>query len=118
MTPMKKTVLALGGLVLSITGAAAYYGHRKAGDVTTVWVVLAFALLMIPYFGLGFDPIVKALRDLGRASRFRLTMMGFFLLIPGVIVLMSGGGHLSLRNMVVLALYVSVPILVLAGWGQ
>ena len=69
MTPMKKTVLTLGGLVLAITAAGAYYGHRKAGDVTTIWVVLAFALLMIPYFGLGFDPIVEALRGLGRASR-------------------------------------------------
>ena len=118
MTPMKKTFLALGGLVLTITAAAAYYGVRKAGSVTTVWVVFAFALLMIPYFGLGFDPIVDALRGLGRTSRIRLTLMGFLLLVPGVIVLMSGGGHLSLSNMVVLGLYVSVPILVLAGWGQ
>ena len=68
---MKRTLLGIVGLVAGVTAAAAYYGHRRAEEVTTVWVVLAFGLLMIPYFALGFDRVVEALREMGRSSAAR-----------------------------------------------
>jgi hypothetical protein len=73
---------------------------------------------MIPYFALGFDGVVEALRKTGRSSRVRLTLMGFLLMVPGLMVLLGGGGHISLRHTIVLALYIGAPILILAAWGH
>ncbi|HEY3174981.1 MAG TPA: CPBP family intramembrane glutamic endopeptidase [Candidatus Polarisedimenticolia bacterium] len=115
---MKRTLLTIGILVAGLTAAAAYYGYRRATEVTSVWVVLAFGLLMIPYFALGFDRVVEALREMGRSNRVRLTLMGFLLLVPGLVVLVGGGGHLSLRRTLGLVLYIGAPILLLAAWGR
>ena len=40
------------------------------------------------------------------------------LLVPGLIVVLSGGGDLRLRRMIALALYIGAPILILAAWGR
>jgi len=114
---MKRTLQVIVGLTLALTAAAGYYGYRKGGDVFNLWVVIAFALLMVPYFALGFDRVVDLLRELGRSNRVRLTLMGFLLMVPGLIILLSEGGHITMRRFVSLALYISVPILILAGWG-
>jgi len=114
---MRQPLQVIGGLTIALTGAAGYYGYRKGGDLFNLWILLAFALLMIPYFALGFDRVVDLLRAQGRSNRVRLTMMGFLLLVPGLIVLFSEGGHLTLRRFAALALYIAVPILVLAKWS-
>lgn len=114
---MKRTLQVIGGLTLALTAAAGYYGYRKGGDVFNLWVLAAFALLMVPYFALGFDRVVDLLRDMGKSNRVRLTMMGFVLMVPGLIILFSEGGHITMRRFISLALYISIPILILAGWG-
>jgi len=114
---MKRAIRVIGTMVLILTGAAGYYGYRQADSFASVWAVIAFALLMIPYFALGFERVVDALRDVGRSKRVRLTLMGFLLMVPGLVILASGGGSFSARNIGILALYISVPIAVLTGWG-
>jgi len=116
---MKRAILIISLLVAFITSAGGYYAFKvKGGALASLTVVVAFALLMIPYFALGFDRIVDALRDLGRHNRVRLTLMGLLLIVPGIVVIVGEGGRLSLRRIVVLALYVSAPIAILAGWGR
>ncbi len=114
---MTRSLRIIGLLVLAMTALAAYYGYRRGGGLASGWTVTAFALLMIPYFALGFDRVVEALRDLGRSRRRRLVLMGGLLLVPGLLVLIGGGGAPSLRQMGALALYIAVPISLLAGWG-
>lgn len=107
------------GLVAAVTLAAAYYAYAiQGGALASLRVVLAFSLLMVPYFALGFDPLVDALRRVGRSSRIRLAFMGFALIVPGAVVLVSGGGRLSPRNLAVLVAYVALPIVILSGWGR
>ncbi|HET6373602.1 MAG TPA: type II CAAX endopeptidase family protein [Candidatus Polarisedimenticolia bacterium] len=118
---MKRTLRTIAVLVLILTAAGAYYAFKvKGGSLTSVAAVAAFALLMIPYFALGFDGVVDRLRDLGRQSRSRLALMGLLLMVPGIFILITEGGDLSqksLAHMTILALYVTVPIMLLAGWG-
>ncbi|HKY32093.1 MAG TPA: type II CAAX endopeptidase family protein [Candidatus Polarisedimenticolia bacterium] len=116
---MRRSLLVLTSLVLAVTVIGGYYAYKVAGGaLASGSVVVAFFLLMIPYFALGFDRVVDGLRDIGRSNKVRLTLMGFLLIVPGLIVLMSGGGDLSWRNMAILGLYVALPILILSGWGQ
>src|SRR5262249_1936486 len=116
---MKRALTMVMLLVLSLTFMAGWYAFRvQGGAAASISVVIAFALMMIPYFALGFDRVVDALRDMGRADRFRLTLMGFLLIIPGMVILFGEGEMMSWRRLAMLALYVSLPIVVLAGWGQ
>jgi uncharacterized protein len=117
---MKRALIIVGTLVLSLTVLAGWYAFRvQGGAAASIAAVVAFALLMIPYFALGFDRVVDALREMGRSDRMRLTMMGFFLIIPGLVILLgSGEGMMSWRRLAMLAVYVSLPILILTGWGQ
>lgn len=110
---MRRTARIIALLVLAVTAAAAYYGYRKASQVASVWTVGAFALLMIPYFALGFDGVVDALRNVGRASRTRLVLMGLCLMVPGLVVLLGHGGDLSSRNVLILVAYIVAPIAIL-----
>ena len=115
---MNKSLGYIAALVIVLTAAGGWYAyHVQGGVAATVPVLVAFALLLVPYFALGFDRVVDALRELGRSSRSRLCLMGLLLMIPGLIVLLGSGGSISARHFVILALYVSVPIAVLTGWG-
>ncbi len=105
-------------LVGLLTAAGGYYAYRFHGDLASATVLVAFGLLMIPYFALGFDSIIDALRTMGRSNRFRLAAMGFLLLAPGTLMMAIAADSASfLHNMLVLALYVTVPIIILAGLG-
>ncbi|MFQ5700340.1 MAG: lysostaphin resistance A-like protein [Acidobacteriota bacterium] len=119
---MKRAFGVIAGLVITLTVLGGYYVHDVGGKTfSSLGVLVAFALLMIPYFALGFDQIVDALRAIGRSSRIRLLSMGFLLLVPGIVVLVSEGGRFSMRNMEnmgILVLYVAVPIVLLSGWGR
>jgi hypothetical protein len=117
---MKRAVSITCLLVGLLTAAAGYYAYGIDGEaLASATVMVAFALLMIPYFALGFDSVVDALRALGRSNRMRLMAMGLLLLAPGMLMMaMAGDTASSLRSMLLLALYVSVPILILAGWGN
>ncbi len=116
---MKRSIGIIGLLVGFLTAAGGYYAYRlRGGDLASVSVLIAFAFLMVPYFALGFDHVVDALRSLGKQNRIRLTLMGLLLTGPGIIILMGQGEGVSVRNMAVLALYVSVPIMILATWGH
>jgi len=116
---MKKSLWVIAGFVLALTAIMAWcLGRFKGGEFSSPGVLLAFALLMIPYFALGFDLVVEALRDVGRSNRSRLIVMGLMLILPGLILLLSGGVRMSAANLAVLVAYVSVPIVLLSGWGQ
>jgi len=116
---MRKTLGIVIALVAGLTAAAAYYAYRiQGGALASLWILVSFALLMIPYFALGFDHVVDALRRLGRSSRPRLMFMGFVLIVPGLVVLTSGGGRLSMKNIAILVAYVALPIVILSGWGR
>jgi len=114
---MRRTLWIVLALTLGLTAAAGYYGFRRGGDMFNLWVLLAFALLMVPYFALGFDSVVDLLRRMGRSNRTRLTLMGFLLLVPGLVILFGEGGHITLRRLAALGLYISVPILILVKWS-
>jgi uncharacterized protein len=116
---VKRALALVCGLVLTLTVIAGWYAYRvHGGPAASSAAVVAFALLMIPYFALGFDRVVDALREMGRADRLRLTFMGFLLIVPGMVILLGGGGDLSWRRLAMLVIYVSLPILILSGWGQ
>ena len=116
---MKKSLAFILLYVMTLTLVVAYMLHRfKGGEFKSGGLLLAFALLMIPYFALGFDPFVDALRDVGRANRSRLIVMGLMLILPGLIVLLSSDARMSVSNLAVLVAYVSLPIVLLSGWGQ
>ncbi|MGH9869467.1 MAG: lysostaphin resistance A-like protein [Candidatus Polarisedimenticolia bacterium] len=119
MTAMTRTLVIIVGLVLVLTAIAGWYAYRvEGGAAASRTAVVAFALLMVPYFALGFDKVVDALRDVGRSNRTRLTLMGFSLIVPGLVILLGAGGDLSWRRFGMLALYVSMPIVILTGWKQ
>jgi len=116
---MRRSLGIVIALVAGLTAAAAYYAYRiQGGALASFWILVSFALLMIPYFALGFDHVVDALRRLGRSSRPRLMFMGFVLIVPGLVVLTSGGGRLSVKNIAILVAYVALPIVILSGWGR
>ena len=116
---MKRSLWIITGYVLSLTLIVAWFLHRfKGGEYSSPGVVLAFALLMIPYFALGFDLVVDTLRAVGRSNRSRLIVMGLMLILPGLIVLLSSGARMSASNLAALVAYVSLPIVLLSGWGQ
>jgi membrane protease YdiL (CAAX protease family) len=116
---LKRSLLIIASLVTLLTALGGWYAYRvERGAAASFAALLAFILLMIPYFALGFDRVVDGLRDLGRSNRLRLTLMGLSLIVPGVVILLGGGGDLSLRRMAVLTLYVAGPIFILTGWGQ
>ena len=117
---MRRALGNIALLVLTLTLLVTYYYSRiqGGGGWSSVGVVFSFSLLMIPYFALGSDQVIEALREVGRSSRIRLTFMGFLLILPGMVVLISGGGTLEPRNLLILVLYVSLPIAILSGWGQ
>ena len=116
---MKKSLGIIMVYVLALTLIVAWFLHRfEGGEFSSPGVLLAFALLMIPYFALGFDMVVDALRAMGRANRSRLIVMGLMLILPGLILLLSGGARMSVPHLAVLVAYVSLPIVLLSGWGQ
>jgi CAAX protease family protein len=116
---MKRALIIIASLVTLLTVIGGYYAYNVAGGALASWpVIISFALLMIPYFALGFDRVVDGLRGVGRESRLRLTLMGFLLIVPGLIILLGGGGRFSIWHVLVLCLYVSLPIVILSEWGQ
>lgn len=116
---MKRAFTLIAGLTLSLTLLVIYYFYQmRGGGFASIGVIVSFMLLMIPYFGLGFDQVVESLRALGRTRRVRPLLMGLLLIVPGMVVLISSGGSMSMKNLAILLLYVSLPILMLSGWGQ
>lgn len=116
---MRRSLKTIIWLVSALTAIAAYWAYKvQGGALASLAVLVAFVLLMIPYFALGFDQVVDALREWGRSNKLRLSLMGLALIVPGLVVLEGGGGGLTLRRFTMLALYVIVPIGLLSGWGQ
>ncbi len=120
---MRKPLLIIATAVLSLTGIVAWfiYGPEYGGHEAPFarsGLLVAFSLLMIPYFALGFDLVVASLRDMAASNRSRFIIMGLWLIVPGMIVLISAGARMSPQNLAVLVAYVSVPIVLLSGWGQ
>lgn len=110
---MKKTLLALGSLILLVALAQGLILSRVRLDpVPLAAFLFCLALILAAFVGLTSPVVVRQLRQRATASPWLALGMPFLLLLP-YFILAFGTGTFSVRAVAKLAGYIAVPTLLL-----
>lgn len=106
---------ALATAAVGLTAVAAVFvrsRHMQSAEILPVFI--AFAVLLVPYLGLGQPDFLAAVRRLGRTGKGAAAVAAA-IIVPSVAALPWSDPARSLTHVAILATYAALPLLLLRG---